>query len=62
MARLVLRQIDELAEPELGVPRSDLTPTAVPFVELRQEDAEKGSLELVESRVVADEVEVLLVA
>jgi hypothetical protein len=62
VAGLVLRQVDELAEPELGVPRGSLAPAAVPRVELREEDAEERGLELVEARVVADEVELLLVA
>ena len=62
VAVLVERQIDELAEAELGVPRGSLAATAVPLVEMRQEEAEERRLQLVEPRVVADEVEVDLVA
>ena len=62
MAVLVLRQLDEIAETELGVARGRLAAAAVPLVEMRQEEAEERRLQLVEARVVADEVEVDLVA
>ena len=62
MTRLVLRQLDEIAEAELGVPRGGFAAAAVPLVELRQEEAQERRLQLVEPRVVADEVEVGLVA
>ena len=59
---LVLGQLDELAEPELRVPGRHLAAAAVPLVEMRQEDPQERRLQLVETRVVADEVEVGLVA
>src|SRR5919197_391815 len=55
------RQLDELAEAELGVARSGLAAAAVPLVEVRQEDAQERRLQLVEARVVPHEVEVVLV-
>src|SRR5207248_955974 len=54
VAGLVVRQVDELAEPELGVAGSGLAAAAVPRVELGEEEAEERSLELVEAGVVAD--------
>src|SRR2546421_13079927 len=62
MAALVQRQLDELAEPELGIVRGGLSPAAVPRVELREKKAKERGLELVEAGVVADEVEIPLVA
>src|SRR2546429_6567492 len=62
MAALVQRQLDELAEPELGIVRCGLSPAAVPRVELREEEAKERGLELVEAGVVAHEVEIPLVA
>ena len=61
MARLVLRDLDELAEPELGVAGGRGAARLVPAGELRQEDAQERGLQLVEARVVADELEVGLV-
>ena len=61
MARLVLRDLHELAETELRVASSGGATPFVPTRELRQEDAQERGLQLVEPRVVADEVEVLLV-
>src|SRR5579862_1432049 len=62
VAGLVLRNVDELAEAELGVARRGGAAALVPAVELREEDAQERRLELVETRVVADEIEVDLVA
>ena len=62
VAGLVLRQLDELAEPELGVASGDLAPAAIPPVEVREEDAQHPRLQLVEAGVVTDEVELVLVA
>src|SRR5207302_430782 len=62
VAGLVRRQVDELAEPELGIPRGGLAPATVPPVEMREEDAQHRRLHLVEARVVADEVEIGLVS
>jgi hypothetical protein len=62
VARLILGQLNELAEPELGVARGRFAPGASPLVQVRQEDAEEGGLKLIESRVVAHELEVGLVA
>ena len=61
-ARIVLGDVDELAETELLVARRRLAPGRVPAVQLAEEDAEHGGLELVEARVVADQLERLLVA
>ena len=61
MARLVLRDLHELAEAELGVAGGRGAARLVPARELRQEDAQERGLQLVEPRVVADEVEGLLV-
>ena len=62
VARLVGGQLDELAEPELGVARGRLAPCGVPAGEVRQEDAEHRGLDGVEPRVRPDELEGLLVA
>ena len=62
VAGLVGGQLADLTEPELGVTGNRLTARTVPLLEVREEDAQKRSLELVEPRVVADELEVLLVA
>ena len=59
---LVLGKLAGRAEPELGVPTGRLTPRGNPAVELREEDAQHGRLDLVEARVVADQLEVDLVA
>ena len=61
VARLVLRDLHELAEAELGVAGGRGAARLVPARELRQEDAQERGLQLVEPRVVTDEVEVLLV-
>ena len=62
MRAVVGRQLDELAEPELGVPCSRLAALRVPAVEVLEEEPERGRLELVEPRVRADVLEVALVA
>src|SRR4051794_32908466 len=62
VARLVLRQVHELAEPKLRISRDSCAATFCPAVELLEEDAQERRLQLVEARVVADEVEVDLVA
>jgi hypothetical protein len=59
--RLVVRNLAELLEAELPVSLSGLAARGVPTVKLGQEEAENGSLELVEPRVVADELEAPLV-
>src|SRR5207237_9474077 len=59
---VVGRELDELAEPELSVALRGLPPQPVPLRDLREEQAERRRLELVEARVVADELEVALVA
>src|SRR2546423_12417303 len=61
MARLVLRQLAGGAEPELGVARRGLASRRDPAVELGEEDAQDRGLELVEARVVAEQLEVDLV-
>ena len=61
MARLVLRNLHELPEAELGVAGGRGAARLVPARELRQEDAQERGLQLVEPRVVTDEVELLLV-
>jgi hypothetical protein len=60
VARLVGRHVDELAETELAVAGGSLAPLRRPAVELGEEDAQRRGLELVEARVVADELERLL--
>src|SRR5262249_23033772 len=62
VARLILREIHALTEPELGVASGGGAARLVPAHELRQEDAQERSLQLVEAGVVADEVEGRLVA
>jgi hypothetical protein len=62
VARFVFGNLDELAEPEVGVARRSLPAAARPAVEMAEEEAQEGGLELVESRVVAHELEVGLVA
>ena len=62
VAGLVGRQLAELAEPELLVARGGLAARGVPAVDLAEEEAQHGGLQLVEARVVADRLEVLLVA
>jgi hypothetical protein len=62
MPGLVLRQIAGVAEAELGVARGRLAPLRDPRVELGQEDPQDGGLQLVEARVVAEQLEVDLVA
>ena len=62
MSGLVLRQLARGAEPELRVARRRLTPQLDPAVELREEDAQDRGLQLVEARVVAEQLEVDLVA
>ncbi len=62
MARLVGGKLHEVAEPELRVARGGLAAAARPLLELLEEQAQERGLELVEARVVADELEVDLVA
>jgi hypothetical protein len=62
VTRLVLRDLDELAQAELGIAGGRLTPPPRPLLEVRQEQAQEGRLELVEAGVVAHELEVVLVA
>src|SRR5436190_17223589 len=62
VSRLVLRQLAELAEPKRGIPGSGFTAQPRPIVEPPEEDPQRRGLELVEPRVVADELEVDLVA
>jgi hypothetical protein len=62
VAGLVFGNLDELAEPEVAVARRGLPAVARPAVEMAEEDAQEGGLELVEPGVVADELEVGLVA
>ena len=54
VARLVERQLDGLAETQLGVARGRLPPAGVPAGEMRQEDAQGRGLDGVEPRVRAD--------
>src|SRR5437870_5725944 len=61
MARLVLGQIEGGVETELGVASGGLAAKSDPRVELGEEDAQDGGLELVEPRVVAEQLEVDLV-
>src|SRR4051794_20344194 len=61
MAGLVGREVAQLAEAELVVAGRRLAPLPRPLVQLPQEDPEGGGLQLVEARVVADELEVDLV-
>src|SRR5205085_9094693 len=56
------RQLHELAEAELRIAQGGLAAEAVPLRDVREEDAQRGGLELVEARVVAHELEVALVA
>ena len=62
MPVLVLRDLDELTEAELCVARRRLAPARRPLRELPDQHAQERGLELVEARVVADELEVGLVA
>jgi hypothetical protein len=62
VSRLVGRQLDQVAEAEFGVARGGLPPPARPLVEVLEEEPQERRLELVEPRVVADELEVALVA
>ena len=62
MRAVVGRQLDQLAEPQLGIPRRRLAALRVPAVEVLEEEPQRGRLELVEPRVRADVVEVPLVA
>jgi hypothetical protein len=48
VAWVVGRQLDGVAETELGVPRRGLAPGGVPAREPRQEDAQRGRLDRVE--------------
>jgi hypothetical protein len=61
VARLVDGQLDRVAEAELPVARSRLTPCRVPAGEVREEHAQHRRLDGVETRVRADELEGLLV-
>src|SRR5439155_5232861 len=56
------RQLAELAEPQLRVARRGLAPKLRPRTEPAEEDAEHGGLQLVQARVVANELKVHLVA
>ena len=60
--RLVHRQLDELAEPELRIARGRLAARRVPAGESREEDAEHRRLDRVEPGVHPDELERPLVA
>src|SRR6266545_1113485 len=62
VTRIVLGQVTDLAQAERGISGGRLAPRAIPFLEMREEDAKERSLELVEPRVVADELELLLLA
>src|SRR5439155_1601741 len=62
MAWVVLRQLHEVAEPELCVTGCGGAARLVPARDLRQEDAQERGLQLVEPGVVTDEVERRLVA
>jgi len=59
---LVLGQVAGRAQAELRIARRSLPALRDPAVELGEEDAQHGSLQLVEARVVANELEVDLVA
>src|SRR5215204_5236078 len=58
--RLVLGQLADLAEPKLPIAGGRLAAEPVPLVQMRQEEPEHRGLELVEPRVVTDELELLL--
>ncbi len=60
--RLVGRKLDDLTQAELGVACGSLSTRVVPAGEAREEDAQHGGLDGVESRVGPDELERLLVA
>jgi hypothetical protein len=62
VAAVVGRQLDEVAEPELGVASGRLAPQTIPLRYVGQHHAQPRRLQLVEARVVADELEVALVA
>ena len=62
MRAVVGGQLDELAEPQLGVPRGSLAALRVPAVEVLEEEPQRGRLQLVQPRVRADVLEVALVA
>src|SRR5205085_6835263 len=62
VASLVLGELAELAEPELGVAGGGFPSGAVPIVELAEKEAQGGGLELIEARVRTDIGERLLVA
>ncbi len=62
VAGLVGGQLDQVAQPQLGVARRRLATQLVPAVDLVEEDAQEGRLHLVETRVVAHVLEQLLVA
>src|SRR5512141_2841554 len=61
MARLVLGKLADGSEPEPRVTNGRLSTRRNPTVELREEDAQHRRLDLVEARVVADQLEVDLV-
>src|SRR5207244_9031274 len=55
-------RLDELAEPQLAVALRRGAAQPRPFAEVWEEDAQRSRLQLVQPGVVADEVEVHLVA
>src|SRR5207248_9163831 len=55
---VVCRQLDELAEAEVGIAGGSRGPKAVPLRKALEEEAKHGRLQLVEARVVADQLEV----
>ena len=56
------RQVDQLAQAQLGIPRGCRPPAVVPTVQVRQEQAQHGRLNLVQPRVEPDLLEGALVA
>src|SRR6185503_13359638 len=58
---LVGRKLADVAEAELRVGLRCRAPAFVPLVEVAEEDAQRRGLQLVEARVVADDVKRLLV-
>ncbi len=61
VARIGLRKLAQLAEPELGVTGDRLAAQPIPLVDMLEKESQERRLQLVETRVVADEVEARLV-
>src|SRR5919204_627720 len=61
VAGLVFRKVAGGAETELRIARSGLAPKPDPSIELAKEDAQDRRVDLVEARVVAEQLEVDLV-